>query len=153
MPASSVEDRINVNQDEYLKRIRNEVAVGAFEFQNIVRNEINEETGKKHGKTQAYIADVLGVSTSVISKIKSERPYSSPYTFKLSLKLSLFAAGDVAQFLKLMSYSGHCKEKYDVHSDEMRMISYAVSIYSTGSFNWEERMSFIRMKYGSKYGL
>ncbi len=147
MLVSSVEDRIRTYQDEYLKHRRNEEAVGAREFQSIVRNEICKEIGKKHGKTQAYIADVLGLSPSVISKIKSERLYSSPYTFKLSLKLSLFAANDSEQFLKIMRCSGHCLEKYDTYSDQMKMISYAISIYHAGTFSWEERMNYIRIKY------
>ena len=121
MSASSVEDRIKTFQDEYLKCRRNEEAAGACEFQNIVRNEICKEIGKTHGKTQAYIADVLGLSPSAISKIKSEKPYFSPYTFKLSLKLSLFAASNVERFLELIRYSGHCIEKYDIYSDQMKM--------------------------------
>ncbi len=153
MPDPNLKDRVKTGQNQYLKDIREKEIVNLSVFQSAIREMIVCCTKGKSGKSQASLARVIGLSESVLSKIKSDRLYPSPYTFKLSLKLSLFAANDIDRFVELMMLSGHCIDRYVSWSDETEMISYAVSLYENGLSNWEDRIDLIRDEYGLKYML
>ena len=124
-----------------LKEINDEVLnrnVMDYSEREIFRRDVVKAI-RKTGRLQYYIAGVVGTTESTISRMQYPSYRKKAYEFQLAVNLSLLAADNFEDFIRLMILSGNTPSK-DLGKTERLVIEAARLIYDNNFGNWEERI-------------